>query len=223
MPNFMAAAMGDLSTAVYTLSDMAADTVGLLDALGLASVHLVGASLGGMIAQTIAIEHRARVRSLTSMMSTTGNRAVGQPRPAGLQAFAAPPVHTREDVIERTVAVTRLIGSPGFPADEDEVRARSARAFDRNYDPVAMVRQAVATLASGDRTPRLRALDVPTLVIHGTDDVICDVSGGRATAQAVVGAELVVIEGMGHNLPRALWPRFVDAIAGLVERVERER
>jgi pimeloyl-ACP methyl ester carboxylesterase len=222
-PDFAAAVRGDVSTAVYTLSDMAADAVGLLDALGLDSAHVVGASMGGFIAQTMALEHRARLRSLTSLMATTGNPSVGQPRPEGLRALAGPPPVTREEVIERDVAAFRAVGSPAFPVNEEDVRARAARAYDRGYDPLGIVRQAVASLASGDRTARLRALDVPTLVIHGTDDVLCDVSGGRATAAAIPGAELVVIDGMGHNLPPALWPRLTSLIAGLVERVEARR
>lgn len=219
-PNFAAAIRGDLSSVAYTLSDMAADAVGLLDAIGIARAHVVGASMGGMIAQTMAIEHPTRLRSLTSIMSTTGDRAVGQPRPAGLQAFTLPPVSTRDEVIERAVVGVRLLGSPGFPMDEAEVRERAGRAFDRDHDPVAVVRQAVATIASGDRTPRLRTLDVPTLVIHGADDPLVDVSGGHATARAIPGAELVIIEGMGHNFPRALWSRFADLIATHVHRVE---
>jgi pimeloyl-ACP methyl ester carboxylesterase len=220
-PNFQAALLGDGSSASYRLSAMAADTVGLLDALGLPSAHVVGASMGGMIAQTIAIEHPTRIRSLTSIMSTTGDRSVGQPRPEGMRALVGAPATNREDVIARVVEIARIIGSPQFPVDEDFVRERAARAYDRNYDPVGVARQAVATLASGDRTPRLRELDVPSLVIHGTDDVVCDVSGGRATASAIPGAELVVIEGMGHNLPPGLWADLADRIHGLVKRVER--
>lgn len=217
-PDFAAAMRGDFSSAVYTLSDMAADAVGLLDALGISSAHVVGASMGGMIAQTMAIEHPARVRSLTSIMATTGDRAVGQPRPEGLRAFSGPPAVTREEAIERMVAVSRILGSPGFPRDEDAVRERAGRAYDRGHDPIAMVRQGVAVIASGDRTARLRTLDLPALVVHGADDLLVDPSGGRATAEAIPGAELVVIDGMGHDLPRALWPRLADLVAKLVRR-----
>lgn len=219
-PDFAAAMAGDASSAVYTLSDMAADAVGLLDVLALPSAHLVGMSLGGRIAQTIAIEHPTRVRTLTSISATTDAPGVGQPRPEGMRALAAPPATTREEIIERSVAAARLVGSPGFPSDDDEVRSRAARAYDRDHDPGAAVRQGVATIASGDRTQALRKLDLPTLVIHGADDVVCDVSGGRATAEAIPGAELVVIDGMGHDLPRALWPRIAGLIEGLVKRVE---
>jgi pimeloyl-ACP methyl ester carboxylesterase len=219
-PDVAAARKGDVSSASYTVSDMAADTVGLLDALGLQSAHMVGASMGGMIAQTIAIEHPARVRSLTSIMSTTGGRSVGQSKPEALRAMAGPSPANRQEVIDRAVTVFRAIGSPGFEFDEAALRERTARSYDRAYDPLGVARQTVAVLASGDRTARLRSIDVPTLVIHGADDLICDVSGGRATAEAIRNAELVVIEGMGHNLPRALWSDISSRIASLVQRAE---
>lgn len=220
VPDFQAALGGDLSSVSYNLSDMAADTVGLMDALGLESAHLVGASMGGYIAQTVAIEYPERVRSLTSMLSTTGDPSVGQPAPETMRLFGAPPPGTREEVIEQAVAVFRVIGSPGFRHDEEEVRQRAALAYDRAYDLPGMMRQAIAVIASGDRTDRLRSIKVPTLVIHGTDDRMCDVSGGMATARAIPGAELVLIDGMGHNLPRALWPRIASLISDLVERIE---
>ncbi|NUW33100.1 alpha/beta fold hydrolase [Nonomuraea sp. SMC257] len=220
VPDLPAVLSGDLSSVSYTLADMAADTVGLLDALGLESAHLVGASMGGMIAQTVAVEHPARVRSLTSMMSTTGDPKVGQPSPEALAALAGPPPVTREEVVEHTVKASRVLGSPGYPADEEAVRERAERAYDRAHDELGFLRQAVAVVASGDRTPRLRSLGVPTLVIHGADDVMCDVSGGRATAAAVPGAELAVFDGMGHNLPPALWPAMTDLVANLVRRAE---
>ena len=224
IPDLPAALAGDLSSAAYTLSDMAADAVGLLDALGLDSAHVVGASMGGMIAQLLAIEHPERVRSLTSMLSTTGDPAVGQPDPTALkEVFAGPPATTREEVIEQAVRARRAVGSPGFPMDEAAVRDGAGRAYDRAHDPMGIARQAVAVVAAGDRTERLRSVAVPTLVIHGADDRMCNVSGGRATAAAIPGAELVVIEGLGHDLPRALWPELADRIAGLVSRVEATR
>lgn len=219
-PDLAAVLAGDLSSASYTLSDLAADTVGLLDALGLDSVHLVGASMGGMICQTVAIEHPGRVRSLTSMMSTTGDPAVGQPRPEALAALTGPSPTSREDVIEQAVRVFHVIGSPGFPPEEAEVRERAGRAYDRAYDPLGIARQAVAVVASGDRTARLRSVDVPTLVIHGAADPACDASGGRATAAAIPGAELLIIEGLGHDLPRGVWPELAARIADLVRRAE---
>lgn len=223
VPDFRAALAGDISSAAYNLSDMAADTVGLLDLLGLKSAHLVGASMGGFIAQTMAIEYPNRVRSLTSIMSTTGDLSVGQPSPEAMRMFAIPPPNTREEAMEHAVTVLRTVGSPGFALDEDEVRERAGMAYDRAYDKLGIARQAVAVIASGDRTAKLQSLKVPTLVIHGDSDRLCDVSGGRATAEAIKDAELVIIEGMGHNLPRALWPRIASLIADLVKRVEADR
>jgi pimeloyl-ACP methyl ester carboxylesterase len=221
MPDLQAALSGDLSSASYTLSDMAADTVGLLDEFRLKSGHLVGASMGGAIAQTIAIEYPERVRSLTSMMASTGDRSVGQPNPEALRKiFSGPAATNREEVVERAVLAFRLIGSPGFERDEAAVRERAGRAYDRAHDPLGVARQAVASVASGDRTALLRSLAVPTLVLHGADDLLCDVSGGRATAQAIPHAELEIIEGMGHDLPPALWPELTLRIAGLVQRAE---
>jgi len=220
LPNLGAALMGDVSSASYTLSDMAADTVGLLDALGLESAHLVGASLGGFIAQTTTLEHPARVRSLTSIMSSTGSPAVGQAKPQGLQVLAAPPATSREEAIERALATFRIIGSPGFEFDAEAVAERAGVAYDRGHDPLGQMRQLLAVFASGDRTPRLRSIKTPTLVIHGAEDVLIDVSGGRATAEAIPGAQLEVIDGMGHDLPRGLWPKVASSIASLVKRVE---
>ncbi|MER6006039.1 alpha/beta hydrolase [Nonomuraea angiospora] len=222
-PDLPAALAGDASSASYTLSDMAADTVGLLDALGLDSAHVVGASMGGMIAQTIAIEHPGRVRSLTSMMSTTGDPSVGQARPEAMAAFAGPPPTTREEAIERSVLIFRLAGSPGFAFDEAALRDRAGLSYDRDHDRVAVARQAVAVVASGDRTPRLRSVEVPTLVIHGAEDAMCDPSGGRATAAAIPGAELVMIDGMGHDLPRPLWPDLASRIATLAHHADATR
>ena len=221
-PNLPAALAGDLSSVSYTLSDMAADTVGLLDALGFQQAHIVGASMGGAIAQTMAIEHPDRVRSLTSMMSTTGNMSVGQPSPEVLRAvFSGPPATTRDEVIQQMLRAFRVVGSPGYPSDEQEIAARAGRAYDRSYDPIGTARQAIATVASGDRTERLRHLEAPTLVIHGLADRMCDPSGGRATAEAIPGAELVLIEGMGHDLPPGLRSQLAERIAGFVWRVER--
>jgi len=200
---------------------MAADAIGLLDALGLDSAHIVGLSMGGAIAQTIAIEHPGRIRSLTSMLSTTGDMFVGQPKPETLSAlFSGPPAEGRQEIIGRRVEAARVVGSPGFEFDEAGVRDRAGLAYDRGYDAVGVARTAVASVASGDRTALLRDLDLPALVIHGADDPMCDVSGGRATAAAIPGAELVIIDGLGHDLPRALWPEIASRIATLVQRVE---
>jgi pimeloyl-ACP methyl ester carboxylesterase len=222
-PDLAQALAGDTSSASYTLSDMAADTAGLLDALGVESAHVVGASMGGMIAQTLAIEHPQRVRTLTSIMSTTGDPGVGGASQQALGVLLAPPARDRAEAIERTVATFRVIGSPGYEFDEAGLRERAGLSFDRAYDPVGVGRQLLAILAYGDRTPRLRELRVPTLVIHGEEDPLVRVSGGRATAAAIPGAELVVVDGMGHDLPRALWPAIIERIVALVERGEGER
>lgn len=219
-PDVMAALSGDSSSASYTLSEMAGDCVGLLDALGLDSAHIVGASMGGMIAQTVAIEHPDRVRSLTSIMSTTGNAAVGQATQEALGVLLSPPATNRQEAVDRTVATFRVIGSPGFELDEPELRERAGLSFDRANDPLGVARQLLAIIASGDRTAALGSLDLPTLVLHGADDPLVDVSGGRATADAVADSELVIFAGMGHDLPQALWPEITKRIDDLVRRAE---
>lgn len=216
-----AALGGDLSSVSYTLSDMAADAVGLLDVLQIGAAHVVGASLGGAIAQTMAIEHPRRVISLTTMMSTTGDMAVGQCHPATFKAvFGGPPANTREEVVARALRVLDVVGSPAFPSDPAAVTETAGLAYDRDHDVAAVARQAVASVASGDRSALLRALDLPTLVLHGVADTLCDPSGGRATAAAIPGAELVLVEGMGHNIPPGLWDRMADLIAGVVTKGE---
>jgi pimeloyl-ACP methyl ester carboxylesterase len=220
IPNLGAVQAGDFSTVAYTLSDMAADTVGLMDALGYDSVHLVGASMGGMIAQTVAIEHPNRVRSLTSMMSTTGNPSVGQPDYSALANLGAPPRDDRQGYIDWQVRSLKAIGSPKYPMDEAAASENAGRAWDRDHDPLGMLRQSVAVLKSGDRTEKLRSLRVPTLVIHGESDKMIDISGGYATAAAIPGSKLVTFEGMGHGLPKQLWPKFANLIAELVHSVE---
>lgn len=222
MPDFSAALRNDFSSVSYTLSDMAADTVGLLDALGIRAAHLVGASLGAAIAQTVAIEHPGRVLSLCSMMFTTGDAAVGQMHPAAQEAlFGEPPAKTKEDAIAQSLRLAPVVRSPAYPASPKDIATTAGIAWDRDHDPMAPARQGIASIASGDRTQKLRNLTVPTLVIHGTEDTVCDVSGGRATAAAIPGAELVLIEGMGHDLPAALWDFIADRIAGHVGRVRQ--
>jgi pimeloyl-ACP methyl ester carboxylesterase len=222
-PDLGAIFRGDTSSASYRLSDMAGDTVGLLDALGLESAHLVGASMGGMIAQTMAIEHPRRVRTLTSVMSSTGDASVGQPTPDALAALLSPPAGTRAEAIERTVSILRVIGSSGFELDEADVRWRTGLAYDRAHDPVGVARQLAAIAASGDRTAALRSVALPTLVLHGANDPLVDVSGGRATARAIPGAQLVIFDGMGHHLPRELWAEIARHIGTFVGRAEAER
>jgi pimeloyl-ACP methyl ester carboxylesterase len=219
-PDVMAAVAGDGSSASYLLDDMADDCVGLLDELGVEAAHLVGASQGGMIAQAVAIRHPERVLSLVSIMSTTGDRAVGQPHPEALPALLTRPPADREGFVEFVVGAWKVIGSPGFEADEEALRARAGASYDRGIFPDGTGRQLVAIIASGDRTEALRRLDVPATVIHGTDDILVDVSGGKATAAAIPEARLELIEGMGHDMPRQVWPRLVDSI---VETAERSR
>jgi len=210
--------IGRRGTAPYLLRDMAADTFGLMDHLEIDSAHLVGASMGGMIAQTAAIECPERVRSLTSIMSTTGSRRVGHPsyRTFGLLLGERP--REREEMVERVVKTFKVIGSPGYPFEEEHVRELAARSYDRGHSAAGVVRQLHAITASGDRTPRLRQLKLPALVIHGKSDILVNPSGGRATAKAIPGARLKLVEGMGHDLPRALWPDFAEEIAANAAR-----
>ncbi|WP_033292322.1 alpha/beta fold hydrolase [Amycolatopsis jejuensis] len=208
----LAAVMAGTSKAPYLLPDLAGDVTGLFDALGFAKAHLVGASMGGMVAQQVAIDHPDRLLSLTSIMSTTGDPAVGQTSPAALASLTRERAATREEAIEQSIAAYRVTGSPGYPATEEYLRHKATRAYDRAQHPFGMQRQAAAVVASGDRTERLRDVRVPTVVLHGDADVMIDVSGGKATAAAIPGAELVILPGMGHNLPEPLWPDIVDAI-----------
>jgi pimeloyl-ACP methyl ester carboxylesterase len=217
-PDVMAALAGDASSASYRLDDMAADCAGLLDELGVAAAHVVGASQGGMIAQTLAIGRPDRVLSLTSIMSTTGDPSVGQPHPEAIPALLTRPPEGREGFLDFIVGAWRVIGSPGFEVDEQALRARAGASYDRGIYPDGTGRQLLAILASGDRTEALRELDVPAMVIHGIEDPLIDVSGGKATAAAIPGARLELIEGMGHDIPPALWPRLVDLI---IENAER--
>lgn len=220
VPNVAALLRGQAAPAPpYTLVDMADDTAGLLDALGLESAHIVGASMGGMIAQQLAIRHPHRVRSLTSIMSTP-SREVGQARPEALEVLFLPPPTDQETAAERALKVYRVIGSPGYPLDEPRVADVARRSFARGNDPAGVARQFAAIAVSPDRTPGLRGLTVPTLVIHGEDDPLVEVDGGLATADAVPGARLVVVPGMGHNLPRQLWPPLMDEIVAHARAVE---
>jgi pimeloyl-ACP methyl ester carboxylesterase len=212
---------GDFSTVPYLLSDMAADTAGLLKELGIQRAHVAGASMGGMIAQQLAIDSPDLVASLCSIMSTTGDRTVGHPTPEAAAALMRPAATNREDAIAGAVAGSKAIGSWAFGvfdiAEEDLV-GKAAAKYDRAFHPAGTARQYGAIVASPDRTAALGAVTVPTLVVHGEADPLIDVSGGRATAAAVPGATLLVIPGMGHDLPRATWPCIVDAIAANASR-----
>jgi pimeloyl-ACP methyl ester carboxylesterase len=208
----------DKRAASYSLAEMAADGVGLLDHLEIERAHLVGVSMGGMIAQTIAARRPERVLSLTSIMSSTGSRWRGQPALRTYRQFLRPVSTDRATYIAQTAALFEIVGSPGFDRDDDDLRALLGAMYDRGHDPGSVSRQLAAILASGDRTPELRRITAPTLVIHGTADKLVAPSGGRATARAIPGARLLMIEGMGHDLPRGAWPRLIDAI---VENAQR--
>jgi pimeloyl-ACP methyl ester carboxylesterase len=210
--------LGRREIAAYLLSDMAADAVGLMDHLEIESAHVVGVSMGGMIGQTLAIEHPERIRSLVSMHSTTGSRLVGMPtlKAVGLMLAKAP--RDRDAFIERIVKTYALIGSPAYPMDEARLRDVAGRMYDRSHNPRGVLRQMHAISASGDRTAALRRLALPVTVIHGDSDKLIRPSGGRATARAIPGARLRIFEGLGHDLPRQLWPAFAEEISSSAAR-----
>jgi pimeloyl-ACP methyl ester carboxylesterase len=202
----------DLSSAVYRIEDMADDGAALLGALGIAKAHVVGASMGGMITQALVINHPELFYSACSIMSTTGDRAVGAPTGEALTALLRPVATSRDEAIQASVEGSIVIGSPGYPTDEAVLRQRAAAAYDRSYCPEGTVRQLGAILGSPDRTPGLRNVDMPFLVVHGEADPLVTPSGGDATAAAVPGAKLLTFPGMGHDLPEALWGTITDAI-----------
>jgi pimeloyl-ACP methyl ester carboxylesterase len=218
VPKRVDTVLGRRSTAPYLLSDMAADATGLMDHLGIESAHVVGVSMGGMIAQTIAIQSPERVRSLVSMMSTTGSRLVGMPAMKTFGLLMSRPLRGREAAIEQAVKTFRLIGSPGYPMDEQRLREVAGASYDRGHSGAGVARQMHAVTASGDRTRALRKLRLPATVIHGNKDPLIHPSGGRATARAIPGARLRMIDGLGHDLPRALWPTFADEISSNAAR-----
>jgi pimeloyl-ACP methyl ester carboxylesterase len=198
--------------APYTLLDMAKDTTGLLDALGIKSAHLVGMSMGGMIAQEIAISFPERVRSLTSIMSSTGNPKTPQPTREAMAVLMAPPPTTKEEYFARHAQTWKVLRGGSFPEDEALDRARAERNYERGLNPAGTGRQLRAILASGSRKERLGSVTAPTLVIHGTIDPLARPEGGKDTAASIPGAKLLMIEGMGHALPIRMWPQIIDAI-----------
>ncbi|MCX4751397.1 alpha/beta fold hydrolase [Kitasatospora sp. NBC_01287] len=213
----LTATLVPLGTA-YRLADLADDAVALLDALRIPAAHLVGVSMGGMIVQQLAIDHPTRVRSLCSLLSHPGDRVNGEPRPDVAAAFVARPASTREQVIGNGVHFHQLVGSPDHPADPEELIDRVGESYDRAYRPDGSLRQLFAVRSSPDRTEGLRRVGVPTLVVHGDADPLIEPSGGKATAAAVPDAELWLIPGVGHELPRALWPELAARIARNAER-----
>src|SRR5580700_5652674 len=191
----------------YSLGDMADDAAGLLHELELEPAHIIGASMGGMIAQTLAIRHPDAVRSLVSIMSNTGSRRHGQPSLRVYPIFLRRPPRGRDEFTAHMERLFATIGSRGLPRDEEDLRAIAIASYERDHDPAGPGRQLAAIIASGDRTAQLRAITAPTLVIHGSGDPLVAPSGGRATARAIPGAELMIVEGMGHDLPPAVWPQ----------------
>jgi pimeloyl-ACP methyl ester carboxylesterase len=209
--------------ACYTLADMADDAAGLLRELDLSPAHVIGASMGGMIAQTLAARHPQMVRSLVSIMSSTGRRTSGQPSPRLYSVLLRRAPREREAFVAHMEHVFNAIGSPGIPRNVEDIRELARESWERDRDAEGPGRQLAAIIASGDRTRQLRGIRAPTLVIHGSADRLVSPSGGRATARAIPNARLMMIEGMGHDLPRAIWPRLIDAIAGHARRADGER
>ena len=217
-PSLRQLILRDKRAAAYSLADMAADGIAVLDQLGLGRAHIVGASLGGMIAQTLAARFPERVLSLASIMSNTGHRWKGMPGLRIYPIFIRRPVRDREAAIEATLSTFKLIGSPEFETDDDELRRLADLSWDRGYNPAGSGRQLAAILAAGDRSRELATITAPTVVIHGTKDRMIPAAGGRETAKAIPGSRLLLIEGMGHDLPRGAWDRIIDAIADNARR-----
>jgi pimeloyl-ACP methyl ester carboxylesterase len=209
---------GEPLGAPYTLSDMAADAAGLLDHLEIPSAHVVGASMGGMIAQTMAIEQPRRVRSLTSIMSSTGNPTLPPAKPEAMARLNMPAPTERAAYVAHSLATQRIMAGNGFPFDEERVRRQAERGYDRAFYPQGFARQIAAIMASGSRREALEGVRLPTLVVHGLEDPLVPVEGGLDTHEAIPGSELLLIDGMGHSLPKGVWPTVIDAIQKHVAR-----
>ena len=207
----------DVSSALYRVEDMADDAAGLLGALGIDKAHVVGVSMGGMITQALVINHPDLFLTATSVMSTTGDRAVGAPTGEAMTALLRPVATSREEAIEASIEGSRVIGSPAYPTEERLLRVRAGAAYDRSYCPEGTARQLAAILASPDRTVGLNGVRIPFLVVHGDADPLVTPSGGAATAAAVPGSKLLAIPGMGHDLPEPLWDVVTDAIVANTE------
>ena len=213
IPDIMAAMRGEPVEPAYTLEDMADDAVGLLDALDIEKAHICGASVGGMIAQVMSYRHPEHVLSLTSIMSGTGNPELPQIKPDILAEVYKPVPDEREAYIEHHVNMWQKLWSPGFPFDEKRLRTLMAQSYDRSYYPQGMARQSAAVIAHGYQKSSIASITTPTLVIHGGKDPFMPVEGGRETAQLIPGAKLLIIDGMGHDIPKETWPTIIDAIA----------
>ena len=213
VPDMVAAMRGQPVNPAYTLEDMADDAVGLLDALGIEKAHICGASVGGMIAQVLSYRHPERVLSLTSIMSSTGNPELPQIKPEVLAEVYKPVPDGREPYIEHYVTMWRKLWSPGFPFDEKRLRSLVAESYDRSYYPQGLARQSAAVLAHGYQKSSIASIKVPTLVIHGDKDPFMSVEGGKETAQLIPGAELLIIDGMGHDLPKEAWAKIIDTVS----------
>jgi pimeloyl-ACP methyl ester carboxylesterase len=212
IPNIMSLIQGNKVEVPYKLKDMAADAVGLLDRLGIKSADIVGVSMGGMIAQSLAIHYPNRVRTLTSIMSSTGNPNLPQTRPEAMQILLASAASNREDYIANELKAAKVLHGPTYPLDEEYVRNYAERSYDRCYHPQGFPRQLGAILASGSRNEALAKVKIPTLVIHGTADPLVPVEGGKDTAKSIPGAKLLIIEGMGHSFPIEAVPQILQAI-----------
>ena len=218
MAAMTAAMSGEEVMSSYTINDMADDAADLLSALGVDKAHICGASMGGMIAQTMAFRHPNRVFSLISIMSTTGDPNLPQGKPEAMEVLVEKAPTERGAVIDRSVRVAKIIGSPGFPFDEARIRDKAAIAFDRSFYPQGQIRQLVAVLASGSRKEKLVEISAPTLVIHGSEDPLVPIEGGKDTAESIPGAELLIIDGMGHDLPQGAWSQLVNAISNHTQK-----
>ncbi len=218
-PDLLAVLMGT-APPPYTLDDMADDGIGLLDALGVDRAHVVGVSMGGMVAQLMAIRNPTRVLSLTSIMSTVGGPGVVQPEPAVTEALLVIPGPSREERVQNSVEMRRLINGAGLPFDEEGNRGKAERAVDRAYRPDGVLRQIAAIMVAPDRGPGLGSLTMPTLVLHGEEDPLVPPENGRRTAAALPGSRLIMFAAMGHNLPERLWPTVVDAIVEVTARAD---
>ncbi len=222
IPDMIAAMKGEPIIPPYTLEDMADDVVGLLDALSIDKAHICGASIGGMIAQVLSYRHPERVLSLTSIMSSTGNPELPQIKPEILAEVYKPTPGEREAYIEHNVNMWRKLWSPGFPFEEQRLRSVMGESYDRSYYPQGMARQSAAVLAHGYQRASIASIKSPTLVIHGDKDPFMSIEGGKETAELIPNAKLLIIEGMGHDMPKGAWPTIIDAILNHIRQASKK-